>query len=100
MYISILFLGPFQIQSQGAVTLSVCQSRSNPLPSGNRTMGGGDVYCRQVSSDAFELRIAEGSCGDLYAYQCQPFYLSVSVSQSQSGSSNNFMCRGEATFCY
>ncbi|XP_039275813.1 uncharacterized protein LOC111043364 [Nilaparvata lugens] len=80
-----------RIQSQG-VPLSVCYSRSSPWPNANRTRGSSDSSCRQVTSEAYELRIPDEVCSDVYAYQCLPYYISVAAPSSKMAA-NNFACR-------
>lgn len=82
--------GKIRIQGTSSSTLSICQSRSNSLPSPNGTRN--DVSCSQITSDSYDIYINDQTCSDAkYAFQCAPIYFSITATQLVTVS-NNYIC--------
>lgn len=64
-----------RIQGMGHGTLNVCSSRTNELPHQNNTVG--DVNCRSILRDSFEVDLTN-ACEDFsLIHQCPPLFISV-----------------------
>uniref|UniRef100_A0A1B6D0F0 Uncharacterized protein n=1 Tax=Clastoptera arizonana TaxID=38151 RepID=A0A1B6D0F0_9HEMI len=82
--------GRIRIQGSSSAVLSVCLSRTNPLPGANSTSS--DSSCSQITSGYYDIPINDQTCsGASYAYLCRPIYFSVTATQTTT-TTNYYQC--------